>query len=392
MRKKIILTAILLPIIALVFVFGFSETALGRTLDYNAFLESLNANGFEFEEAGFFYVDNRFAGGKVVYVGGERLIVSGQGVVYPNGNVVAIQITWVSEVSWSNPSLGVRVIYSGEDERIITFLNETFRPANDTIVNVTIDGEPVNFPDQAPVIVDGRTLVPVRGVFEELNFYVGWDESTKTVTLRRIRSISGNSPDMLLRFTEEVFITIGSDVFQYDSTLIYAPQNHVLDVPAQIINGRTMLPIRALVESIGYSVEWDSATQTVLITTGADSCDLHLREGFRRWMYENNYSTKPLDYISVRRHYGTFSGHEVVEMSVRDMGFDDAELYKRVAGYSFIFPNMGFYHRPRSGGFYLYRSSHIWAYIYGEFMCFSQAYEEGYLTAEDIRGIWQQRR
>ena len=258
MRRKII-GAIHLLVIALVFVFGFTKTATGRSLDYDAFLESLGAFGFEFEEAGFY----AGSGGKVVYVDDEQLIIYGHGIEH----IVAVEITWEPEVSWSNASSALRVIYSGENERIIAFLNKIFNLISNTIVNVLIDGIPVNFPDQAPVIVDGRILVPVRGVFEDLGFYVNWNENTKMVILRRIVSISVDSSDMPVRFTEEVFITIGSDVFQYDSTQIYTPQNHVLDVPAQIINGRTMLPIRAVIESVGYSVEWDSDTQTVLITT-----------------------------------------------------------------------------------------------------------------------------
>ena len=153
---------------------------------------------------------------------------------------------------------------------------ETISPTNSITVNVTIDGVPVKFPDQAPVIVDGRTLVPLRGIFEDLGFLVIWNENARMVTLRRIVSISGDSPDMLVRFTEEVFITIGSDVFQYDSTLIYTPQSHVLDVPAQIINGRTMLSIMAVLEIVmttpgmRYSVEWNTATQTQTISITSD--------------------------------------------------------------------------------------------------------------------------
>jgi len=45
-----IIDAVLLPVIVLVFIIGFTETALGRSLDYNAFLESLNAIGFYFRQ------------------------------------------------------------------------------------------------------------------------------------------------------------------------------------------------------------------------------------------------------------------------------------------------------------------------------------------------------
>ncbi|MCL2366666.1 MAG: copper amine oxidase N-terminal domain-containing protein [Oscillospiraceae bacterium] len=116
-------------------------------------------------------------------------------------------------------------------------------------VGVTVDGRPVSFVDQPPVIIDGRTLVPVRGVFEALGFEVDWESSTQRATLTR----EGDT----------VVITVGSAAFTTNGV------THTLDVPAQIINGRTMLPFRAVVESVGYSVGWDAASQTVVIGVGS---------------------------------------------------------------------------------------------------------------------------
>ena len=55
--------------------------------------------------------------------------------------------------------------------------------ANSPPVSVTVDGQQVQFDDQQPVIIDGRTLVPVRGVFEALGFDVDWDPSARQATL-----------------------------------------------------------------------------------------------------------------------------------------------------------------------------------------------------------------
>ncbi|MCL2574783.1 MAG: stalk domain-containing protein [Defluviitaleaceae bacterium] len=112
-------------------------------------------------------------------------------------------------------------------------------------VSVYIDGVAVDFDGQSPIIVDDSTLVPVRGVFEHLGFDVEWNQEVQAVAMTR-----GSS---------EVFILIGSNTFITNSVV------YTLDVPAQIINGRTMLPIRALLESAGYSVDWDATTSTVLI-------------------------------------------------------------------------------------------------------------------------------
>jgi len=115
----------------------------------------------------------------------------------------------------------------------------------DDAIGVTIDGEVVAFGAQAPVIVDGRTLVPVRGVFEQLGFVVDWDGD--------LRQASLTSDDYI------VLITIDSTTFTTNGA------NHTLDVPAQIIGGSTMLPIRAVLESVGYYLDWDANTRTVLI-------------------------------------------------------------------------------------------------------------------------------
>jgi len=116
-------------------------------------------------------------------------------------------------------------------------------------IGVTINGTPVVFEDQTPVIVDGRTLVPVTDVFRALGFISDWDGAARQTTL------IGND--------HRVVITIDSDTFFANGV----PQT--LDVPAQIINGRNMLPIRAVLESVGKEIDWDGGTQTVLITYGA---------------------------------------------------------------------------------------------------------------------------
>ena len=115
-------------------------------------------------------------------------------------------------------------------------------------ITVLIDGQPVQFADQEAVIVDGRTLVPVRGVFEQLGFVVNWNPQTQQATL------SGDDA--------VIIITIGSNVFTTNGT------SYTLDVSAQTIGGRTMLPLRLVLESVAMSLDWISETFTVVITSG----------------------------------------------------------------------------------------------------------------------------
>ena len=117
-------------------------------------------------------------------------------------------------------------------------------------IGVAIDGAKINFSDAHPVVSGGRTLVPVRGVFEELGFSVEWNDEEKSATLSRAST--------------EVVITLDSDVFTVNG------ESRALEVPAQIIGGRTMLPIRAVLESVGYDIDWNAETRTInIVAKGA---------------------------------------------------------------------------------------------------------------------------
>lgn len=114
------------------------------------------------------------------------------------------------------------------------------------VVNVIIDGELQEF-SQPAVTVDGRTLVPLRGIFEALGAKVDWDNATRTAT--------GTKDGIKV-------------VVQIDNQTAYVNGQAVkLDVPAKTINGSTMVPLRFISESLGAKVDWDDATRTAIITS-----------------------------------------------------------------------------------------------------------------------------
>ncbi|MBQ1243395.1 MAG: copper amine oxidase N-terminal domain-containing protein [Clostridia bacterium] len=115
-------------------------------------------------------------------------------------------------------------------------------------VSVFLDGARINFADQAPVIVEGRTLVPLRAIFEALGATVEWDGATKTVTA--------------VRGQDTIKLTIGDTKLYKNGEVAYE-----LDVPAQIMgSGFTMVPVRAISESFGCKVDWVAALRAVVIT------------------------------------------------------------------------------------------------------------------------------
>jgi len=99
--------------------------------------------------------------------------------------------------------------------------------------------------DQPPLIIDDRTLVPVRAIFEAMGVTVDWIPATRTVTAKR-----GNT---------SIKMVIDTKILVKNGT------NIEIDVPAQIINERTLVPARAIAEAFGASVNWNPDTRTVII-------------------------------------------------------------------------------------------------------------------------------
>lgn len=127
--------------------------------------------------------------------------------------------------------------------------------ANDDTIKIYVNGSRV-YPDSDPVIINDRTLVPIRVVAEALGYKVDWDGANQAVDI--------HNDDMSL------YLIIGSTAldryfYDYNGNLsgmdtIYA------DVAPQIINERTYLPLRAVGEGIGATVDWDGNTRSVYIT------------------------------------------------------------------------------------------------------------------------------
>lgn len=118
-------------------------------------------------------------------------------------------------------------------------------------IKVLVNNCEVEFKDQQPVVVDGRTLIPVRGVFEAMQLKVEWNEQKQTVWI-------GVDSALYLE------LQIGSNVYTGKLGLLNKVEE-TLDVPPQIINGRTMFPIRAIVEKFGGIVDWEERNKTVSI-------------------------------------------------------------------------------------------------------------------------------
>ena len=94
-------------------------------------------------------------------------------------------------------------------------------------------------------LINSRTMVPLRAIFEALGAYVHWEDSTQTITAIKDDTV--------------VILVIGKNSINVNGV------DKPLDVPAMLVDSRTLVPARAVAESFGCDVLWDDATQTVTI-------------------------------------------------------------------------------------------------------------------------------
>lgn len=111
-------------------------------------------------------------------------------------------------------------------------------------ISVYINNEKLDMPIN-PIMQQGRTLVPLRAIFEAMGASVDWDQATKTVT--------GIKDD------KEIKLQIGNKAATINGNSVN------LDVPAVVIKGNTLVPTRFIAESLGAKVEWDGSTRSVMI-------------------------------------------------------------------------------------------------------------------------------
>ena len=120
--------------------------------------------------------------------------------------------------------------------------------ADDTI-KVTLDGNYIEF-DVKPQTINGRTMVPIRAIFEKMGATVKWDESTSSATCTKgnvVVKMTVNSTDMY----------INNKVSK-------------MDIAPVVKGGRTLAPARFAAQAFGAYVEWDESTNTVKIYSVPD--------------------------------------------------------------------------------------------------------------------------
>lgn len=116
--------------------------------------------------------------------------------------------------------------------------------AGSEAVTVIVDGSTL-VSDVAPQIINDRTMVPMRAIFETLGATVEWDGEARKITSKR--------GDTTIEMT-------------VDNKTMYINGKAVeLDTAPTIVNDRTLVPTRAAAEGLDAEVEWLADSKTVLI-------------------------------------------------------------------------------------------------------------------------------
>lgn len=118
-------------------------------------------------------------------------------------------------------------------------------------ITVKINGTVIDF-DVPPQIIRDRTMVPMRKVFESLGANVEWNAEMR-MALATYRTLV-------------IAMCIDAEHFSVTDVLSGETKSIALDVPAQIVSDRTLIPLRAVSEALGKTVGWDGETRTVSIT------------------------------------------------------------------------------------------------------------------------------
>lgn len=156
--------------------------------------------------------------------------------------------------------------------------NDIFIPAQSVVTLVQTDAQPDSITvllngrrlvfDVPPQIIDDRTMVPMRVIFEALGFDVEWDNNEQLITAvgtdvhRTSMTLQIGNDIMEL---ETIYLWIGMPADEPRPDVFSSSIDVTLDVPPIIVNDRTLVPLRAIAETTGATVDWNQDTQTVII-------------------------------------------------------------------------------------------------------------------------------
>ena len=112
---------------------------------------------------------------------------------------------------------------------------------------VRLNDSLVKFSDQYPIIEDGTTLIPIRAVSETLGANVEWNGENGHARIDKNGKII--------------------DLYIGNHTAYINEEPYGIDIPPEVVNNRTLVPLRFIAEALDVSVTWNGEMRTVELTT-----------------------------------------------------------------------------------------------------------------------------
>ncbi len=158
---------------------------------------------------------------------------------------------------WDCTSLGSRNFEECMEKNVVLMLDSPYAVNHGKITFIDSDNHQV-----MPILEQDRTLVPLRFIAESMGALVQWNGETATVTIHLADDVVG--------------LTIGNSVITVNG------EEKMLDIPAKTINNRTVIPLRAVAENLGFSVTWEASGMIIIGENPVSLKDEWLRRSLER--------------------------------------------------------------------------------------------------------------
>ena len=165
-------------------------------------------------------------------------------------------------------------------------------------IYVTLNGNNLDFDVEPYVNGDNRTMVELRSICENLGATISWDAETKTVTIEEDGDV--------------LELVIDQNKYKLDG------ESKTMDTSPIIVDGRTMVPIRFVSESLGRNVQWDDGKNEVIITDDDNENNYVIVTTGQKYSYNNEGQI--IDPIEGEDYYGQDAQYSSAEFSFTDNG------------------------------------------------------------------------
>ena len=144
-----------------------------------------------------------------------------------------------------------------------------YAPLANNAIRVVVDNKELS---ATGVSIDGRTLIPLRALGEALGAKVDWNAAKQEIRIEKML-YQADSRGVVTESNRIIIMNVGSKQILKNGT------GQDIDVAPQIINGSTMVPVRAVTDFLEATVSWDEASRTVTVQSSpADSSTGALKE------------------------------------------------------------------------------------------------------------------